>query len=117
MKRKVFFLILCFILSLFIAPIVKCVPMSAIAPVLILIGVSMMGSVKSIDWDDISIAMPAFFTIIVMPFAYSITAGIEIGFIFYILSNIASKKHKNVSLIIYIFSLLFLVDFVYSALK
>ena len=111
------FAALCFILSLFIAPIVKCVPMSAIAPVLILIGISMMGSVKSIDWDDISIAMPAFFTIIVMPFAYSITAGIEIGFIFYILSNIASKKHKNVSLIIYIFSLLFVVDFVYSALK
>lgn len=110
------FSVLCFVASLFIAPIVACVPMSAIAPVLILIGVSMIGSVKSIDWEDIGIAVPAFFTIVVMPFAYSITAGIEIGFIFYILSSIVRNKDKDVSLMIYIFSLLFIIDFVYKAI-
>jgi len=110
------FAALCFIISLFIAPIVACVPMAAIAPVLILIGVSMIGSVKSINWDDISIALPAFFTIVIMPFAYSITAGIEIGFLFYILSSIVSKKDKEVSIMIYIFSLLFIIDFVYKAI-
>ena len=76
----------------------------------------MIGSVKTIDWDDISIALPAFFTIVIMPFAYSITAGIEIGFLFYAISNIINKKYKNVSIIIYIFSLLFIIDFIYSAL-
>lgn len=107
---------LCFIIALFVAPIVACVPMAALAPVLILIGVSMMRSVKSINWEDISIAIPAFFTIIIMPFAYSITAGIEIGFLFYILSNIINKKLKNVSGIIYFFSLLFIIDFIYNAI-
>ncbi len=111
------FAAICFALSLFMAPIVACVPMEAIAPVLILIGVSMIGSVKSIEWDDISIAVPAFFTIVIMPFAYSITAGIEIGFLFYVLSNVINKKAKNVSPIIYIFSLLFIIDFVYTALN
>ncbi len=108
---------LCFALSLFVAPIVACVPMAAIAPVLILIGVSMIGSVKTIKWEDISIAVPAFFTIVIMPFAYSITAGIEIGFLFYILSNLMNKKAKDVSPIIYIFSLLFIIDFIYNAIN
>ncbi len=110
------FAALCFVISLFISPIVACVPMVAIAPVLILIGVSMMSSVKTINWNDISIALPAFFTIVIMPFSYSITAGIEIGFLFYVLSNIISKKYKDVSWVIYIFSLLFIIDFVYNAI-
>lgn len=107
---------LCFFLSLFISPIVACVPMASIAPVLILIGVSMIGSVKSINWDDISIAIPAFFTIVIMPFAYSITAGIEIGFLFYVISKIVNKKGKEVSPIIYIFTILFIIDFIYKAI-
>lgn len=110
------FAAICFALSLFISPVVACVPMAAIAPVLILIGVSMIGSVKSINWDDISVAVPAFFTIVIMPFAYSITAGIEIGFLFFVLSNVINKKHKEVSGIIYVFSLLFIIDFIYTAL-
>lgn len=111
------FTALCFFLSLFLGPIVACVPMAAIAPVLILIGVSMIGSVKSIAWEDISIAIPAFFTIVIMPFAYSITAGIEIGFIFFILSNVLNKKGKEVSPIIYLFSILFIIDFIYQAIS
>ncbi len=105
-----------FALALFLAPIVACVPMAAIAPVLILIGVSMIGSIKSIDWEDISIAIPAFFTIIIMPFTYSITTGIEIGFIFYIISNLVNGKSKKVSPIIYVFSLLFIIEFIYKAI-
>lgn len=110
------FAALCFALSLFIYPIIACVPLSAISPVLILIGVSMMGSVKSIDWEDISIAIPAFFTIIIMPFSYSITMGIEIGFLFYIISNFVNGKSKEVSPMIYFFSILFIIDFIYKAL-
>ncbi len=107
----------CFALSLFISPLVACVPMAALAPVLILIGASMVGSIKSIDWDNICIAIPSFFTIVVMPFAYSITTGIEIGFIFYIICNLVNKKHDKVSGMIYIFSILFIIDFIYKALS
>ena len=61
--------------------------------------------------------IPAFFTIIVMPFTYSITTGIELGLLFYIIANIVNKNYKNVPPMIYIFSLLFIIDFVYKALN
>ena len=107
---------ICFALSLFIAPIVACVPMAAIAPILMFVGVSMIESILKIDWKDILVAIPAFFTIIMMTLSYSITTGIQFGFIFYILVSFASKKAKNVSPIIYVFTLLFIVDFIYKAI-
>lgn len=110
------FAALCFAISLFIYPLVACVPMAAIAPILILIGVSMIESVGNIDWKDITIALPAFFTIVLMPFTYSITTGIQIGFVFYIVANVATGKTKKVSPIIYIFTLLFIIDFIYKAI-
>ena len=110
------FAALCFALSLFISPIVECVPMAAIAPVLILIGVAMIGNVTKIDWKDILVAIPAFFIITMMPFSYSITTGIQFGFIFYCIVNIANKNAKKVSPIIYVFTILFIIDFVYRAM-
>ncbi len=107
---------MCFLLALFISPIIACVPLAAVSPVLILIGVSMIGSVKSINWDDYNIALPAFFTIVIMPFAYSITAGIEIGFLFYVICNVVNNKHRDIPIVVYIFSLLFIIDFIYNAL-
>lgn len=106
----------CFFLALFISPIISCVPMAAIAPVLILIGLSMIGFVKDIKWDDINIALPAFFTIVLMPFAYSITTGIQVGFIFYVLCNLLSHKGKEVPKVIYIFTILFIIGFIYEAI-
>lgn len=102
-------------LSLFLSPIVACVPMAAISPVLILIGVSMMSGVGKIDWNDILVAIPAFFIIVMMPLSYSITTGIQFGFIFYMLVNLVNKKGKDVSPMIYIFSILFIIDFIYKA--
>lgn len=104
----------CFALSLFLAPIVACVPMAAIAPILIFVGLSMVGNIIKINWQDMLIAIPAFFIIIMMPLAYSITAGIQFGFIFYIIVNIANNKAKSVSPIIYIFTLLFILEFIYK---
>lgn len=101
-----------FALSLFFSPIIACVPMAAIAPVLILIGMSMIESVSDIDWKDLYVAIPSFFTIIVMPFSYSITNGIEFGFIFYALVALISKKTKEVSPIIFIFAILFLLKYI-----
>ncbi len=107
---------LCFILSLFLYPIVACVPMAAIAPVLIFVGLSMIENIVKIDWKDALIAIPAFFVIIMMPLSYSITTGIQFGFIFYILVNLVNGKGKKVSPIIYIFTLLFILDFIYKAI-
>ena len=110
------FAAICVGLSLFLAPIVACVPMAAIAPVLIFVGLSMIDNIAIIDWKDVLIAIPAFFIVIMMPLSYSITTGIQFGFIFYIIVNLVNKKGKEVSPIIYIFTLLFIIDFIYKAL-
>ena len=106
---------ICFFLALFFAPIIKIVPAAATAPILILIGISLIDSVKKINWEDAVIAIPAFLTIIFMPFSMSITTGIEFGFIFYILTKLALKEGKSVHPIMYIFTFLFLLEFVYKA--
>lgn len=106
----------CFGLSIFFAPIVACVPMAAISPILIFVGLSMIQNVLRIDWNNLLIAIPAFFIIIMMPLSYSITAGIQFGFIMYVLVNLVNKKGKEISPMIYIFSALFIIDFIYKAL-
>lgn len=112
---------ICFILAIFLAPIVECVPMQAIAPILIFVGLSMVENVVKIDWKDKLIGIPAFFIIVMMPLAYSITTGIQFGFIFYCIVNLVHSKkddgeeHK-VSPIIYIFTILFIIDFIYKAI-
>lgn len=108
---------ICFGLSLFLAPIVAIVPMSAIAPILMFVGLSMIENIVKIDWKDVLIAIPAFFIIIMMPLSYSITTGIQFGFILYVVVNLVNKKGKEVSPIIYIFTLLFIIDFIYKALN
>lgn len=107
---------LCFGISLFLAPLVACVPMAAIAPILIFVGVSMIENIVKIDWKDALLAIPAFFIIVMMPLSYSITTGIQFGFILYVIVNLANKKGKEVSPIIYVFTLLFIVDFIYKAI-
>ncbi len=107
---------LCFGLSLFLAPLVSCVPLSAIAPILIFVGLSMIENIVKIDWKDILVAIPAFFIIIMMPLSYSITTGIQFGFILYVIVNLVNKKGKEISPIIYIFTILFIIDFIYKAL-
>ena len=107
---------ICFGLSLFLAPIVACVPMVAIAPILIFVGLSMIENVIKIDWMDILVAIPAFFVIVMMPLSYSITTGIQFGFIFYVIVNLVNRKGKGISPIIYLFTILFIIDFIYKAI-
>ena len=108
---------LCFGVSLFLAPIVSIVPMAAIAPILIFVGISMIENVSKINWLDKLIAIPAFFTIVMMPLSYSITTGIQFAFILYVIVNLVNKKAKEVSPIIYIFTVLFIIDFIYRAIS
>ena len=110
------FVALFFIISLFLYPIIECVPLAAVAPVLILIGASMLENIGSINWKDSQVAIPAFFCIIMMCCGYSITTGIEFGFIFYSIVNIYTGNAKKVSPIIYIFSLLFILKYILMAI-
>ena len=106
---------LCFGISLFLAPLVEMVPMAAIAPILMFVGISMIENVVKIDWKDMLIAIPAFFIIVMMPLSYSITTGIQFGFILYVIVNLVNGKGKDVSPMIYLFTLLFIIDFIYKA--
>ena len=106
-----------FLLSLFISPIAAMVPSAATAAALIIVGILMAESLGKIKWDDMLEAIPAFFTVVVMPFAYSITTGISIGFIFFCLTKIFSKKAKEVHPIMYIVTVIFIADFLIKALQ
>ena len=90
--------------------------MEAVAPVLILIGVSMIENIGTIDWKDIAIAIPAFFTVVLMPLSYSITTGIEIGFILFTLISYITGNKKEVSPIMAILTILFIINFIFTAI-
>lgn len=100
-----------FVLALFLGDLVGIVPAEATAPALIIIGSLMMSAVKDIDFDDLTEAIPAFFTIAIMPFSYSIANGIAAGIIFYPIMKVATGKHKEVHPIIYVLAILFILRF------
>lgn len=100
------------VLSLFFSGLVGIVPQSATSPALIIVGILMMGAVTEIDFSDFTEAVPAFFTIAMMPFTYSIANGIAIGMIFYPIVKIATGKGKEVDKILYIFAILFILRFI-----
>ena len=108
---------ICFALSLFLSPIVGLVPSSATAPILIIVGVMMCGSLKEIDWADLETAIPCFLTVVGMPFFYSITDGLAFGFISYVVVKLAAKKAKDIHPLMYLIVVLFIIKYVLSALS
>ncbi|MFE7062215.1 NCS2 family permease [Sutcliffiella sp. NPDC057660] len=100
-----------FLLSIFAIPFIKIIPGSAIAPILIIIGVLMLQSVKQIDFQDLSEGFPAFLVIVMIPFSYSIADGIAFGFIAYPLVKLALGKAKEVSAPLYVIAALFFLTF------
>jgi AGZA family xanthine/uracil permease-like MFS transporter len=108
---------ICFALALFISPVVGFVPTAATAPVLIIVGILMAASLKDIKWDNLEYAIPGFFTVVGMPFFYSITDGIAFGFISYIVVMIAKGKAKKVHPLMYIIDALFILMYVITALQ
>ena len=104
-----------FVFSIFLAPVLGFIQFFATAPVLIVVGIMMMSGVKDIDWTDFGIAVPAFLTIVSMPFSYSIANGISTGFIFYTLIALISGKGKKVSPVMYVFAALFIVRYILLA--
>ena len=101
-----------FVVSILLAPIAGIIPSAATAPALIIVGVLMMKGAVSIDWNDLECAIPAFLTISMMPFAYSISDGIGFGFISYSIIKLARGKAKDVPLLVYIIAVLFVLKYV-----
>ncbi|MDV4277287.1 NCS2 family permease [Acinetobacter baumannii] len=101
-----------FIFCLFLAPLAQSVPGFATAPALLFIGVLMIQGITHIDWDDITEAVPAFLTIVFMPFAYSIADGIAMGFISYALVKLFTGKAKTVPYMVWIIAALWVFKFI-----
>lgn len=102
-------------LSSFFAPLISIVPAQATAPVLIIVGIMMAGSFTEIHWDDLEEAIPAFFTAIFMGLCYSISYGIACGFIMYCFVKIAMKKANEIKPMLWIVTILFVLNFVLQA--
>ena len=102
---------LLFLLAMFFTPLYESVPIEAASPVLVIVGAMMMGGVRDIDWSKFYVALPAFLTIMVMPFTYSIVNGIGVGFIAFTVMYVAAGKIKDVHWVMWVISALFLVFF------
>ncbi|MGT2926794.1 NCS2 family permease [Streptococcus cuniculipharyngis] len=100
-----------FLVSSFFSPLLSIIPTQATAAVLIMVGVMMISNLKSVDWDDMSEAIPAFFASIFMGFGYSITNGIAFGFLFYTIGKLVQGRVKEIQPIIWILDLLFIINF------
>lgn len=103
---------LLFILALFFAPVFLLIPGAATTGAFVLVGVFMMDSIGKINLSDISEALPAFVTIIMMVLTYSIANGIILGLLCYVLLKLFSGKHKQITLTMYILAILFIIDLI-----
>lgn len=106
-----------FLLALFLNPLFALIPSAATAPALIFVGFLMMKSVVDINFTDPTEGIPAFITIMSMPFAYSISKGITYGIITYVLCKLVAKKGKEVPKVTWILAIIFIADIVFEALK
>ena len=100
-----------FLLSMLLAPLVNVIPSEAAVPALVLVGFLMMQQVRGVDWEDLEIAIPAFLTIILMPFTYSITVGIGAGFLAYTLIKLVRGKAGVLHPLMWVVAALFVVYF------
>ena len=111
-----------FVVATFISPIFGILEDNAwylysiTAPALIIVGVLMMKGVTKIQWDNIEDAIPAFLTISMMPFAYSISEGIAFGFISYVIIKLVRGKVKEIPVLMYIISALFIAKYILAGL-
>ena len=101
-----------FLLALFLSPLFLAIPAAATTPVLVLVGLMMMGSVLNVHFSDYSEAIPAFICILFMPLCYSISDGIVLGHLSYIFINLLSGKYKKVTIGMYILAVFFLLKFI-----
>ena len=101
-----------FLLSLFLSPLFLAIPSFATAPALVIVGFLMMQQVTKIAFEDMAEAIPAFITIFAMPFMYSISEGISLGVISYVVINLVLGKRKNITILMYILAILFICKYI-----
>jgi adenine/guanine/hypoxanthine permease len=106
-----------FLLATFLSPLVAIVPYEAATPALVIVGFLMMMQVAGISWKNYEIAIPAFLTIILMPFTYSITVGIGAGFVSFVVIKIAVGKIKEIHPLMWVSGALFVVYFTLGPIK
>jgi len=90
---------------------VSIVPYEAATPALVVVGFLMLVQLKGIDWDDWEVAIPAFLTIVLMPFSFSITVGIGAGFVTYAVIKVAVGKAAQVHPLLWVVDVLFVIYF------
>ncbi len=104
---------ICFALALFFSPLFLSIPGAATAPALVIVGVMMMTPIVKIDWEDYSESIPAFITVLLMPVAYSISDGILLGVIAYVLMNACAGKFKKISPTMWVLAVLFILRYIF----
>lgn len=104
---------ICFLLALFFSPLMSVVTPAVTTPALVVVGVLMASNLASISWKNFEVAVPAFVTIIMMPLSYSIATGIACGFIFYPITMVLTKRHREVHPIMYALLVIFILYFVF----
>ena len=100
-----------FLLALFFSPIFLAIPSFATAPALVIVGFLMIQQVVKVEWDDLLEAIPAYIAIFAMPFLYSISEGISLGIISYVLLHVLSGKGKSVTPLMYVLAILFVLKY------
>ena len=101
-----------FLLALFFSPIFLAIPSFATAPALVIVGFLMIQQVVKVEWDDLLEAIPAYIAIFAMPFLYSISEGISLGIISYVLLHVLSGKGKSVTPLMYALAILFVLKYI-----
>jgi len=108
---------LLFLAAMFFTPLYEAVPIEAAAPALVVVGVLMMAQLKEIDFTDFTIALPAFLTIVVMPFTYSIANGIGAGFVSYVLLRLATGRVRGIHPLMWVVAAAFVVYFALGPIR
>ena len=103
----------CFVIAMFFSPLFLSIPSAATAPALIIVGLLMAEQIKNVDFDDFSESIPAFVCMLMMPLTYSISNGILIGMITYVLMNMICGKFKKLSPAMYILAILFILKYIF----
>ena len=102
----------CFVIAMFFSPLFLSIPSAATAPALIIVGLLMAEQIKNVNFDDFSESIPAFVCMLMMPLTYSISNGILIGMITYVLMNMICGKFKKLSPAMYILAILFILKYI-----
>jgi AGZA family xanthine/uracil permease-like MFS transporter len=108
---------LLFLVTIFLSPLAQFVPSEAAAPALVVVGVLMMSQIRRIDFAEFDIAVPAFLTIVLMPFTYSITNGVGAGFVSYVVLQVAVGKARRVHPLMWAVAAFFALYFAIEPLK